>query len=142
MKFGMSNCLVQFNGVFWEYGGTVEAEAKGLTIGGYESAFFADLVAAWILENTVELMLDITFDGIYRDDVILVFDKIKTTEEICDWLEAFQREVKELIASEHLQFIIDIWDPSVPIDLVPRLRKKVTINWKEYFPYLDMELYW
>ena len=40
VKCGMSNCLVQFNGVFWEYGGTIEAEAKGLAIGGYESAFF------------------------------------------------------------------------------------------------------
>jgi hypothetical protein len=43
----------------------IDVEAKGLTIGGYESAFFADLVAAWVLENTVELMLDTTFDGIY-----------------------------------------------------------------------------
>ena len=94
------------------------------------------------MENTVELVLKTTFVGIYRDDDILVFDKIKTTDEICDGLEAFQREVDELTASEHLQFTVDIWDPSAPIDLVPRLKKKVTINRKEYFPYLDMELSW
>jgi hypothetical protein len=73
--------------------------SKGLTIGSYKSAFFADLVAAWILENTVELMLDTTFDGIYRDESILVFNKNKTTDEICDWLETFQ-EVNKLTASE------------------------------------------
>ena len=100
--------LIPVNGVFWEYGGTIDAEAKGLTIGGYESAFFADLVAAWILENTVKLMLDTTFDGVYRDDGILVFDKIKTTDDSCNWLEAFQRGVNELTASEHLQFTVDI----------------------------------
>ena len=115
------------------YGGMIETEAKGLTIGDYELVFFADLIAAWILENTVELTLDTTFDGIYRDDGILVFDKITTTEEICDWLEAFQREVNELTAFEHLQFLIDIWDPSAPVDLVPQLKKKFTINCKEYF---------
>jgi hypothetical protein len=87
-------------------------------------------------------VLKTTFVGIYRDDDILVFDKIKTTDEICDGLEAFQREVDELTASEHLQFTVDIWDPSGPIDLVPRLKKKVTVNRNEYFSYLDMELYW
>jgi hypothetical protein len=52
-----------------------------LTIGGYESAFFADLWAAWLLENTVELMLDTLFDGLYQDDGILIFNKPKTTED-------------------------------------------------------------
>ena len=73
----MSNCFVQFAGEFWKYGGTIDVETKGLTIGGYKSAFFADLVAAWILENTIELMLmlmlDTTFDEIYREDGILVY---------------------------------------------------------------------
>jgi hypothetical protein len=141
VKFGMSNCLVQFDGEFWEYGGTIDVEAKGLTIGGYESAFFADLVAAWILENTVELMLDTTFDGIYRDDGILVFDKTKSTDEICDWLEDFQNEINTLTSSEHLQFTVDIWEPSAPLEEKPRL-EAVTINRSDYFPYLDMELFW
>jgi hypothetical protein len=43
VKFGMSNTLIQSMGQYYEYGGSVHVEAKGLTIGGYESAFFADL---------------------------------------------------------------------------------------------------
>jgi hypothetical protein len=48
VKFGMSNTLIQSMGQYYEYGGSVDVEAKGLTIGGFESAFFADLVAAWL----------------------------------------------------------------------------------------------
>ena len=53
-------------GQYYEYGGSVDVEQKGLTIGGYESAFFADLVAAWILENSVPLVLETMFDRLYR----------------------------------------------------------------------------
>jgi len=46
VKFGMVNTLITFEDQYYEYGGTVEVDYKGLTIGGFESAFFADLVAA------------------------------------------------------------------------------------------------
>ena len=58
LKFGVSNCLVCFQGQYWEYAGDMDVMERGLTIGGFESAILADLVAAWLLENTVELMLD------------------------------------------------------------------------------------
>ena len=38
VKFGMANTLVTFQGEYWEYGGLVEVEEKGLTIRGCESA--------------------------------------------------------------------------------------------------------
>jgi hypothetical protein len=72
VKFRMSNTLINSQGQYWEYGGVVDVNKKGLTISRFESAFFADLVAAWILENTVELMQDTLFDGIYSDDGLLV----------------------------------------------------------------------
>lgn len=103
VQFGMCNTLIQSIGQYYEYGGSVDVEAKGLTIGGYELAFFADLVAAWILENTVKLMFDTMFDGLYRDDGLLVFGKPKTTDEVCDWLSSFQKEVNALTESQHLQ---------------------------------------
>jgi hypothetical protein len=84
VKFGMSNMLIQSMGQYYEYGGSVDVEQKGLTIGGYESAFFADLVAAWILDNSVPLMLETMFDGLNRDNGLLVFDKPITTNEVCD----------------------------------------------------------
>lgn len=76
--------LIQSMGQYYEYGGSVDVEQKGLTIGGYESAFFADLVAAWILDNSVPLMLETMFDGLNRDNGLLVFDKPITTNEVCD----------------------------------------------------------
>ena len=43
----MSNA---FRGQCYEYGGDLDNEERGLTIGGCGSAFFADLVAAFALE--------------------------------------------------------------------------------------------
>jgi len=64
---------INFNGKYWEYGGDVNVYDKGLTISVYESAWFADLVAAHIFERTQILFDELKYDGIYRDDGILVF---------------------------------------------------------------------
>jgi hypothetical protein len=53
---------------YWEYSGDKSVEERGLTIGGYESAWLADLVAAYILENSTELFEISKYYGIYRDD--------------------------------------------------------------------------
>ena len=66
----MANTIVTFEDQFWIYGGDTPVEEKGLTIGGFESAFYDDLVAAYILENPPELFSDSVFYGIYRDDGI------------------------------------------------------------------------
>ena len=51
----MTNTFIQFKDQYWLYGGNRPVNEKGLTIGGFESAGFADLVAAYILEQTEEL---------------------------------------------------------------------------------------
>ena len=79
IKFGMGNTLITFGGKYWEYGGVPDVYEKGLTIGGYESAFLADLVAAYILENTQQFFDEAKFDGIYRDDGLVVFNGKKST---------------------------------------------------------------
>ena len=56
VRFGMTNTFIQFKDQYWLYGGNRPVNEKGLiTIGGFESAGFADLVAAYILEQTEEL---------------------------------------------------------------------------------------
>jgi hypothetical protein len=61
---------------------------KGLsTIGGYESAWLADLVAAYVLKNTAHLFADAIYDGIYRDDGLVVFKGNWSRSKITDWLE-------------------------------------------------------
>ena len=67
--------------------------------------------------------------------------KILSIYEICDWLKLFQNRVNQLTGSEYLKFTCDVWMPDAPPDLKPK-NKKVKINRKSAFPYLDMELCW
>lgn len=57
----MANTLITFNGKYWEYGGDFDVYDKGLTIGAYESAWFADLVAAYIFERTQVLFDELKY---------------------------------------------------------------------------------
>eukprot|EP00956_Cyclotella_meneghiniana_P001986 scaffold2238_cov76-Cyclotella_meneghiniana.AAC.5 len=86
-------------------------------------------------------MLETTFNRIYRDDGLLVFDRKKSTEEVVTWLRNFQSEVNNLCGSEHLQFTVDIWNPEAPPDEKSSY-ERVTIHRDHQFPYLDIELYW
>ena len=70
VKFGMDNTFVTFEDKYWKYGGFLPVEEKGLTIGVFESAFFAYLVASYILEISEDHFEDSTYNGIYRDDGI------------------------------------------------------------------------
>jgi hypothetical protein len=46
IKFGMGNTLLTFVDKYYEYGGDLDVEDRGLTIGGYKSAWLADL-SSW-----------------------------------------------------------------------------------------------
>ena len=87
VEFRMANTLVTYEDKYWIYWGDVPVKMKGLTIGGFESAFFADLVAAYILENTQELFIDSAFNGIYREDGLNIIIGKKSTEDMTRWLE-------------------------------------------------------
>jgi len=72
--FGMGNTLITFKDKYYEYGGSTNIEERGLTIGGYESAWLADLVASFLLENSQDLFEQTSkYHGIYRDDGIIFF---------------------------------------------------------------------
>ena len=47
---GMSSTLISFYGEYYEYHG-VEREEQGLSIGGYDSFFLADLVVSYLFEK-------------------------------------------------------------------------------------------
>jgi hypothetical protein len=57
---------------------------KGLTIGGYESALLADLVAAYIFENSKDLFLNAIYIGTYIDDGLSITKEKESTDDICD----------------------------------------------------------
>jgi hypothetical protein len=52
IKFGMGNTLLTFVDKYYEYGGDLDIEDRGLTIGGYESAWLADLCMAYVMDNS------------------------------------------------------------------------------------------
>jgi hypothetical protein len=65
-----------------------------LTIGSPKSAWLADLVAAFVLENTTtELFNETVYDGIYRNNRLVILNGVKTNNEIGKGLSSFQKEV-------------------------------------------------
>jgi hypothetical protein len=72
IHFVTGNTVITFEDRYYEYDGDRDVNNKGLTIGGYESAWLVDLVAAFVLENTQHMFKMTTFDGIYRDNGLVV----------------------------------------------------------------------
>ena len=137
--FGIGNTLIWFREKSYQYGSIVDKDGQELTIGGYESAWLADLVAAIILENTQPLFSDTIFNEIYRDDELTIFTGKKTKADIVEWLFKFQKEVNKLCKTDILQLTVEIWlkknDEAIESE-------RVTIRAKDCLPYLDMELFW
>ena len=79
--FGMSSTLLNFQDKYDEYGDE-GLETKVLAIGGYESAFLADLVASYLLEVTNNKFKEVLWRGIYRDDGWLVVKGRRPISEI------------------------------------------------------------
>ena len=84
IRFGMSSTLISFDGEYYKYH-CGEREEQGLAIGGYESAFFADLVASYLKKPKANFHPTI-YHGIYKYDVLVVFKGKKNSREIRDWL--------------------------------------------------------
>ena len=99
----MSSTLFSFYGEYYEYHGR-EREEQGLAIGGYESAFLADLVASYLFETSKANFCPTIYHRIYRDDDQVFFKGKKKASEIKDWLEEFQKTVNTAAGNQHLQF--------------------------------------
>ena len=108
IQFGMSSTLISFDGEYYKYHGR-ERDKQGLAIGGYKSAFLADLVASYFFEKASPISRPTIYHGIYRDDGLVVFKGKKKTSEIKDWLEKFQQTVNLVAGNQHLKFTAEIW---------------------------------
>ena len=64
IQFGMSSTLISFNGDYYSYHGE-DREEQGLAIGGYESAFLADLVASYLIKKASPIFRTTIYHGIY-----------------------------------------------------------------------------
>jgi hypothetical protein len=143
IRFGMSSTLLSFVDKYYEYDGDKDPDEKGLAIGGYESAWLADLVGAYILANTKQHFKEVSFYGLYRDDGIRIFNHLWTYEEIANWRNKFQKSVNKLAGGDYLQFTCNIWlHKSKQECPVKEFDKSVSAEKNDSFPYMDMEMRW
>ena len=92
IKFGMSSTLITF------IDGNLEVEQKGLTIGGYESAWLVDLAIAYFLEgiSPLEPYNQLQFFGIGLG----IFEGELTLQQLIEWLDSFQAQVNEITGNK------------------------------------------
>jgi hypothetical protein len=90
------------------------------------------------MDNSRDILDNLIYDGIYRDDGIVVFKGSKMTGEIAT-LGTFQDRVNNLAGSEFLEFTADVWGKNKDDG---RKHRAVDATNKDYFLFLDMEMYW
>ncbi len=67
LKFSMGNTIVSFLDKYYKYGVDPDPDRCRLTIGGFESAFLADLKATYIFDKLNHLLArHVHFIGTYR----------------------------------------------------------------------------
>ena len=116
-----------------------EREEQGLAIGGYESAFLADLVDSYLFEKTTPIFRPTIYHGIYQDDSLVVFKGKKKASEIKYWLEEFHQTLNTASVNQHLKFTEEIrTDGANP--LTPKKKDPVKIVTNDEFPFLDMKM--
>ena len=137
----MSTTLLSFKDKYYMYDGDREMDERGFTIGGYESAWLADLAMSYLLDNIdQELYNGMQYFGIYRDDGIAFFDGIINQKSLSDWLLKFQREIERIAGNEFLKFTAVIWKPDEHMET--ELDPAVQVCTDSYLPYLDTEIFW
>jgi hypothetical protein len=136
VEFSIGNTLLTFVDKYYDNSGDLDIEDKGLTIGGYESAWLADLCMAYVMDISRDILDNLIYDGIYKDDRIAVFTGSKTTGKIVNWLNTFQNRVNNLAGSEFLEFTPEVLGNNKDDG---RKRRAVDATNKE--PFLDMETY-
>ena len=93
------------------------------------------------LNSTQDLFTEAAFDGIYRDDGIVVLKGNKSKSDVINWLNTLQKRVDELVEYDNLIFTAVLWDADNNKDDAPKHRR-VKVENENYFPYLDMKMYW
>ena len=67
IQFGMSHTLLMFKNAYYEHRGHGVPSDRGLTIGGLESAWLADLAGAYVLQSVPRHFRGTIYHGLYRD---------------------------------------------------------------------------
>ena len=111
MTKGMIMTLLTFQNKYYKYGKEEDFTDPGTSIGGTESSFSTDTSVEYIMIKLRRQFLDCVYSKVYRDDKILVFDKLMQIQQLIQWLTNFQLAVNKLFKSDNLQFTMEAWIP-------------------------------
>ena len=131
--------IITFQGKYYEYSGAGDTNDKGLAIGGYESAFLADLVASYLFEKSQRHFAYAIYNGIYRDDGFLVLSGKRNKEQMKTWLDDFQETINALTRGKYFQFTGTLWDQQI---VESSQIGSLSISTERKFPFLDMNVEW
>jgi hypothetical protein len=82
------------------------------------------------MDNNRDILNELIYEGIYRDDSIAVLKESVTTGKVAKWLGIFQARVNHLADSKFLEFTAEIWGNDK--DNVKKYKAVRTTN-KNYF---------
>jgi len=101
IKFGMQSTPLAFVDKCHEHDGDRDPEETGLTIGGCESVWLADLSGAYILDNTKSHFRKTKCYGLHRDDGIAAFNNKLSHDDMLKWRTKFQNSANRLAGGNH-----------------------------------------
>jgi len=143
IKFGMQSTLLAFVDKCHECDSDGDPEEKGLTIGGCESAWLADLVGACILDNTKSHFRKTKCYELHRDDGIAAFNNKLSCGDMLEWRTKFQNSVNRLAGGNCLQFTCSMWLDKSRRELPTEQNDpKMSVETGNFFQCLDTELVW
>jgi len=143
IKFGMQSTLLAFVDKCCEHDVDRDPEEKGLTIGGCESAWLADLVGSHILDNTKSHFRITKCHILHRDDVIAAFNNKLSCNGMLKWRTKFQNSANTLAGGNCLQFTCSMWRDEARREMtLAENDPKMSIKTGNFFLCPDIELVW
>jgi len=113
---------------------------KGLTIGGHESSWLADLAGACILDNTKSRFRKTKWCSLHRDDGTAAFKNKLSCNDMLKWRTTFQNSMNRPAGGNHMQFTCGMWlDKSRTEMTTEQNDPKTSIETGCFFPCLDTE---
>jgi len=126
-----------------ECDGDRDPEEKGLTIGGHESAWLADLAGACILDDTKSHFRKTKCCRLHRDDGTAAFNNKLSHNDMLKWKTKFQNSANRLAGENCLQFTCSMWLDKSRRELPTEENDPETsIETGNFFPCPDAELVW
>eukprot|EP00957_Ditylum_brightwellii_P021972 1657210-Ditylum_brightwellii.AAC.1 len=117
IKFGMQSALVQYHGKYYAYKGASKGQVMKdeditITIGAFEPAFSADVVASYAFKMTEVSFICLKYRGIYRDDGLVIFWGKWSKNKIAQCLCWYHTLVDRIAGGTYLQFTTELWAPT------------------------------